>query len=493
MSALWLLVAIIQPRWGHKISSKAGLQPSTATLITALIAKTIEISFVTVFVSFLGQVLSRRSLIRNSKGTTLAEITMRNWVIQPGSIFIHLEAVTKAAGSKLGTICVLATLGALFYTSASDALISPKLKFGASKSQELSGYVIASYANVQYVRKMCPSLLKDSDYAAAESCVNAVFSGQSYRNLIDFMGVWDVINTNGTSDKKELKDRPSGRAQLYGNTTVYASWIEMEHSNVTAKAEQTGHLVNNVTMALPHPGVVEAALNPVNSILQPEELSGVGEYNIKAGVVSPAVNVLCVDMSTKDLAPLVYTSWPNANTTSTGVGSQKIGWPGWEGEVPAAVNKTGGKELLNRTSVDDIFRWGPSYGRRPPVFQLLPADFNIITNVSIFSGVDSVYLLSKGGPTQANYTLCEVRSWLSPNCSTHYSVSGTEGSKLEAKCEDPKDPDSYLKSFGNEKPTWPAPNNDWKVRFAHTHGLFAYSSTNHISRILPSSGFCRRT
>lgn len=467
MSTLWLAVAIVQPRWGHKISSKSGLQPSTATLITALAAKTIEISFVTVFVSFLGQVLSRRSLIRNSKGTTLAEITMRNWVIQPGTIFIHLEAVTRAAGSKLGVICVLATLGALFYTSASDAMISPKLKYGAATSQELSGFVTASYANVQHVRKMCPSLLKDSDSAAAESCVNSVLSGESYRNLIDFMGVWDAINTNGTSNKKELKDRPSGTAELYGNTTVFASWIETQHSNLTAHSEKTGHIVNNVTMALPHPGVVAAALNPVNSILQPEELSGVGEYNISAGVVSPAVNVLCVDMSTKELAPLVYTSWPHANTSNTGVGTQKIGWSGWESEVPSAINASGGKDFLNRTSVDDIFLWGPRYDRRPPVFQLLPADFNIITNVSIFPSVDSVYLLSKGN--QAKYTMCQIRSWLSPNCSTHYSVSGTQGSRLSTNCEDPLDTDSYLHSFGHEKPTWPGPSNDWKVRLTPIH------------------------
>jgi hypothetical protein len=81
MSGLWFTVALVQPRWGRGISTSAGILPSTATTITALLAKTIEMSFITVFISFVGQVLTRRSFIRKSRGVTLAEITMRNWVV----------------------------------------------------------------------------------------------------------------------------------------------------------------------------------------------------------------------------------------------------------------------------------------------------------------------------------------------------------------------------------------------------------------------------
>jgi hypothetical protein len=84
MSALWLVVALVQPRWGKAITSSGKLSPSTASLLSALFAKTIELSFVTVFVSFLGQVLSRRSFVRTSKGMSIAEMSMRTWIIQPG-------------------------------------------------------------------------------------------------------------------------------------------------------------------------------------------------------------------------------------------------------------------------------------------------------------------------------------------------------------------------------------------------------------------------
>lgn len=81
MSALWLVAAIVQPRWGRAIHSGGSFTPSTASLVTALIAKTIELSFVTVFVTFIGQVLSRRSLAKVSKGVTLAEMSMRTWIM----------------------------------------------------------------------------------------------------------------------------------------------------------------------------------------------------------------------------------------------------------------------------------------------------------------------------------------------------------------------------------------------------------------------------
>lgn len=81
MSCLWFIVAIVQPRWGTGISSSSGMAPSTATMVCAILAKTIEISFVTVFVAFIGQVLTRRSFVKKSKGMTLAEMSMRNWVI----------------------------------------------------------------------------------------------------------------------------------------------------------------------------------------------------------------------------------------------------------------------------------------------------------------------------------------------------------------------------------------------------------------------------
>lgn len=372
MSGIWLVVAIIQPRWGHGISSSRGLLPSTGTVLAALVSKSIEMSFVTVFISIIGQVLTRRSFVRKSRGMTLAEMTMRNWVIQPGSLITHFETIPYAGLTILGALSLTATLAAIFYTTASDAMVAPKLKYGHWENKELSGFIMSSYGNSEYIKETCPALFDvEVDEHSEESCMNVMLSGQSYRNLYSFLSTWTMINENGTSTIDDIGRRPPGTTLLHDNTTMTASWIETEHSNVTARFEETGRIINNVTMAMPHPGVYAAATSRINGILQPDDLAGVGEYAIRAGVVSPSLNVMCVDMTAEELAPLVYTEWQHSQNNDTVVDGQLTGWDGWEGEVPMPTYKDGKDNYLNRTVVDDIFRWGLKYERRPPVFQLV--------------------------------------------------------------------------------------------------------------------------
>lgn len=214
---------------------------------------------------------------------------------------------------------------------------------------------------------------------------------------------------------------------------------------------------------MPHPGVYSAATDRINGILQPDDLSDIGEYAIRAGVVSPAVNVMCVNLSEEELEPLVYTAWEDAVTDNTTVPGQRKGHEDWQDEVPVIDED----EYLNQTKVDDIFRWGPKYHRRPPVFQMYPADNNILTNSSHIGPHaewnqprrDSLYMLLKSAAIP-DYTLCELRSWLSPNCSTQFNISGVAGAHLRAHCEDPNDRDSYLKSFP-EGTAWSIPDADW--------------------------------
>lgn len=173
LSGIWLVTAILQPRWGKQISSHQGLLPSTATTIAALLAKTVEMSFVTVFVSFIGQVLTRRSFIRKANGMSLAEMTMRNWVIQPGSLVTHFETVASSALTLLGVLSLTATFAAAFYTTASDAMVAPKLKFGKWDHKEIGGYVRTSYANAVYARDDCPYMISlKQDSSSSESCMN---------------------------------------------------------------------------------------------------------------------------------------------------------------------------------------------------------------------------------------------------------------------------------------------------------------------------------
>jgi hypothetical protein len=76
-----------------------------------------------------------------------------------------------------------------------------------------------------------------------------------------------------------------------------------------------------------------------------------------------------------------------------------------------------------------------------------PIDYNSILNITVDHS-DSNYLLIKSQPT-TDYTLCQIRGWTSPNCSTQYNVSGTTGGHLESHCEEHSDKLAYNQSVSD--------------------------------------------
>lgn len=161
---------------------------------------------------------------------------------------------------------------------------------------------------------------------------------------------------------------------LFDNTTVQGSWVMPNSSNITASYDKYARIINNVTLSMPHAGIFAAARDSKNNIMQPNDLDGVGGYSIKASVPSPAVNVLCVNMAGEELAPLVYTEWPNAQLiNSTVIPTQVIPFgKTWTEQVPAAESNG---TWLNSTVADDIFGWGEKYARRPPIFPLVSISY----------------------------------------------------------------------------------------------------------------------
>ena len=118
--------------------------------------------------------------------------------------------------------------------------------------------------------------------------------------------MWKGIRDKGASQEQQIGHRPRGMHNLLDNTTMTSTWIEKGYSDVTNNFQIHKRIINNVTLALPHPGVYYAATDRINSILQPIDLLGMGEYSVRASVVSPALNVMCVNMSPEELAPLIY-------------------------------------------------------------------------------------------------------------------------------------------------------------------------------------------
>jgi hypothetical protein len=246
---------------------------------------------------------------------------------------------------------------------------------------------------------------------------------------------------------------------LFDNTTITGSWVSTEWSNMSASYEYYKRIVNNVTMAMPHAGIFNAAREDRNGILQPENLAGVGEYNIRAAVVSPAINVLCVNMNETELEPLIYVTWPNATiTTGDQLPGQRLpkGGHNYENDIQPLP----GSKFLNSTIVDDIFEWGPNYQRQPPVFPMYPIEYNSIINVTVaYAYTDAIYILVKAPNTiTKDYTMCKLRSVISPKCSTRYSVSGKNVGQIESHCEDPDDEMAYHLSVPDAATV---PTKDW--------------------------------
>ena len=106
----------------------------------------------------------------------------------------------------------------------------------------------------------------DPDYST-NSCLDVVdFAAKSYYNYGQYISSWSNF-ANDTEGSADLNQRPIGVGQFNGDTVVNAAWVEIR--NVTEDSTTYGRTVNNVSMAMPHAGLVQAAQDPINKILQP--------------------------------------------------------------------------------------------------------------------------------------------------------------------------------------------------------------------------------
>lgn len=157
-SGIFLVIALHGPRYGKRISTHGSLTYASASVLVALFAKTIELSFVTAVVAFLGQVLARRAVSQKPNGgVTLAEMNMRTWIMQPGCLLTHWETVRYSALTLLGLIALSSTLTAMLYTTASNALVQPQLKWAVTEGIEMMGLVKTQFANPNYTKQECKS------------------------------------------------------------------------------------------------------------------------------------------------------------------------------------------------------------------------------------------------------------------------------------------------------------------------------------------------
>lgn len=236
---------------------------------------------------------------------------------------------------------------------------------------------------------------------------------------------------------------------LYDNTTVQGQWIQSENPSIASALEK--RMVQKITMAMPHANIFNAARDPANGILQPDELGGSGEYTITASVPVPISNILCVGMTEAEVMPLTYTAWPNTTKPTSNNTLDPLSWPTFlKNDLQAAWFET-----PNATVVDHLFGFGQNVSgphiqgtatiQYAPIFPKYPIDYNTVTSFWENYGQLSVYLLAKppvvSYPATDEYVMCSFSAMLYNNCSTQYHVEQS-GGHLSVYCDD--DPQNTL-------------------------------------------------
>ncbi|KAJ5946576.1 hypothetical protein N7454_003415 [Penicillium verhagenii] len=478
-SGIYLVIAFWKPRWKNVGSGKS-LSAATANLLSAFFAKTIELAYVTICVAFLGQVLSRRALTTNSRGISIADMGMRVWIMQPGSMLVHWETMRYSALTFLGAIALTSTFVAMLYTTAAEALVSPKLNPGPLEKTVIWGKVSAAFANDIYLEDTCKTpitISMDSAYRNS-TCLELLHVGTAYHNYQQWISSWSELSPSNMSDK--LSSRPPPTGSIWDNTTVTGSWIEIQ--NITELSKKHKRMMNNVTMAFPHGNVPAAAMDPRNNIRQPQEATGEGTYNIEASVPSPAVNVLCVGMNATELKPMIYSEWPyqhfNAVTWMQDIYSNEY--------IPKLPL------YLNSTVVDSIFGFGPEYQQRPPTFGTYPAEFNTILYSTGIWPTAAIYLLGKPSASSPDYVMCSMQAKLTGVCSTLYDADSS-GASLYTNCENSSNTLQYDRHVDNFKegvwsPDWKNVADTWATAVNLGSGITVADASNErlIMQLMPA-------
>lgn len=480
-SAIFLGLGIARPRWGHRIGTQGRLSYDAATLLSALMSKLVELTFATTMVATLGQVLSRRAFANakgrpGTQGISLAEMNMRLWIMQPGTLITHWTGARYVITSILGIVALCAACSATFYTTAAEALVSPKLKFGNNETLRLYGQVSSLYSNVWWLEYICntPTLAMDP-VSAGESCLQVDLAGNGYRNYGSWLSQWTQVQA-GDENIAEAKNasRPPPTAVLYDNTTVSGKWIRPYGENVTADSAKWGRLVQNASVVMPHMNVLNAARYPKNAILQPDDLRGAGEYYLKAAVSSPGITALCVSVNEEELLPLIGNGSEFSTSNYTNIS----------------------------TPIDAIFKWSQIpdlITTLPhPFFPKLPLEYNTVANYTNGYGVAPVYMLGKPpNATSPDYVLCSLEAFQYSNCSTSLFMAAA-GSELSVHCDSTTstDKETWKTYLATQAPNTADPriplmssSKDWKdvgVQFLRAVGITSgiHDGDNSAERML---------
>lgn len=90
---------------------------------------------------------------------------------------------------------------------------------------------------------------------------------------MQYLASWYNNIASGNTSAVDLSQRPNAVGMLYDNTTVQGSWINVPQNDMTELSLHWNRTVTNVSMAMPHSGVFAAVRDPINGVMQPQDLN----------------------------------------------------------------------------------------------------------------------------------------------------------------------------------------------------------------------------
>jgi hypothetical protein len=133
------------------------------------------------------------------------------------------------------------------------------------------GIVKTAFGNSSYQMNNCetPILIEtgDPDYDprnVGQTCLVINDAAESFYTYQQYMSTWRGPIAKTTQQEY----RPVPVALFLQNTTVNGTWINI--IDTTAVSKLNNRVINNVTLAMPHIGVYQAAHDPLSNILQPD-------------------------------------------------------------------------------------------------------------------------------------------------------------------------------------------------------------------------------
>lgn len=351
--------------------------------------------------------------------------------------------------------------------------------------QEFLGKVYAQFSDFEYIKREFSDFPGSIGSLVKEGYSFDVFSGNSYYPTTQWIRGWKKENANG--------NRPPPTSLWQRDTAVEGIWIDPVQQTL-ASSRKHARMVDNVTLVYPHLGVQQASRDEVNKLIQPTVYDLSGELNVNVSVASPIMNVACAAVSRKEIAPLVYTTWPEGrkNFTPSTFSTDATRF------IPQQAAER------NRTEVDDIFGWNndlkprPVFPTYPPLnssviqsyttdglrsleFHIMFAVQNQLVNVNASAPESS----TDSGSQTDSFVICQLKAGMTDGCTTSYHAQES-GSKLRVSCNE-NDAGFYSRNDMRWEPNWADMANAWAQSITLGTGIENETASNSqvLSEITP--------